>query len=331
MLHPEPLTGQVVSARFPMPMVPEGWYAVARSSAVRAGKIVSLNYFSKALIAYRGRDGVATVRDAHCPHYGAHLGVGGKMVDGTVECPFHGWRFDAQGKCTVAPFAPRAPKVTLRGYPTAEHSGLIFAYIGGQGAPQWNVPAIPEATAREYASPIVDVSTARIHIQEMRENIVDESHFHYIHRQAEPPQIVLETNGPVAYVKSRIARTVAGIHVDNSFDADMYGPGVMVVRTQGRFFSMTALALTTPIDAERSEMTMLYYVRKPRGAALALTPLLKLIFRISAFKEVHHEVAIWDNKIHRAKPILLPHEQGIRALRQWYQQFYPPADQLDGA
>ncbi|WP_338897092.1 Rieske 2Fe-2S domain-containing protein [Streptomyces sp. TG1A-60] len=81
-----------------MPTVPYGWYAVLRSGELRQGKVVGLHCFGRALIAFRGTDGRATVRDAHCPHYGAHLGVGGRVVDGTVECPFHGWRFGADGR-----------------------------------------------------------------------------------------------------------------------------------------------------------------------------------------------------------------------------------------
>jgi nitrite reductase/ring-hydroxylating ferredoxin subunit len=56
-----------------MPSVPYGWYAVLRSRELRPGRVVSLHYFGRALTAFRGADGQAAVRDAHCPHYGAHL------------------------------------------------------------------------------------------------------------------------------------------------------------------------------------------------------------------------------------------------------------------
>ncbi len=311
---------------YPMPPVPHGWYALLRSSQVPRGKVVPLHYFGRALIAFRGPNGKPAVRDAYCPHYGAHLGVGGKVVDGTVECPFHGWRFDVEGRCTYAPFAARPPKVSIGGFPVREHSGLIFVHTG-PGEPEWEVPEIPEATSAEYARPIDDVQTSRIHIQEMRENIVDESHFHFIHGQSEPPVQDLVTNGPFAEVRGRIQRRVLGWDVDNTFDVFMYGPGVMVVRVHGSMLSLTAIALTNPIDDRTSELRMLYHLRKPAGMPF-LTPALKLIFRTQAFGEVREETRIWDHKIHRARPVLLPHEHGIKALRRWYAQFYPaePAD-----
>jgi phenylpropionate dioxygenase-like ring-hydroxylating dioxygenase large terminal subunit len=311
---------------YPMPPVPHGWYALLRSSQVPRGKVVPLHYFGRALIAFRGPNGKPAVRDAYCPHYGAHLGVGGKVVDGTVECPFHGWRFDVEGRCTYAPFAARPPKVSIGGFPVREHSGLIFVHTG-PGEPEWEVPEIPEATSGAFARPIDDVQTSRIHIQEMRENIVDESHFHFIHGQSEPPVQDLVTNGPFAEVRGRIQRRVLGWDVDNTFDVFMYGPGVMVVRVHGSMLSLTAIALTNPIDDRTSELRMLYHLRKPAGMPF-LTPALKLVFRTQAFGEVREETRIWDHKIHRARPVLLPHENGIKALRRWYAQFYPaePAD-----
>jgi nitrite reductase/ring-hydroxylating ferredoxin subunit len=315
---------------YPMPPVPSGWYAVLRTDELRPGKVVSLHYFGRALIAFRGAEGQAAVRDAHCPHYGAHLGVGGKVVDGTVECPFHGWRFDADGRCTHAPFATRTPKVSLGGYPVREHSGLVFVHIGPAG-PSWEVPEIPEAVSGDFAAPIDDVYRTRIHIQEMRENIVDESHFHFIHGQRRPPVQDLRPDGPFAEVRGGIHRRVLGWGLDNTFDVFMYGPGIMVVHVHGPVLSVTAIALTTPVDGRTSEMRMLYYVRKPTRLPF-LVPLLKLAFRAEATREVREEVRIWDHKIHRPRPVLLPHEQGIKALRRWYAQFYPakvPAEQPD--
>ncbi len=235
------------------------YYAAAE---LRPGKVVSLHYFGRALIAFRGTDGQATVRDAHCPHYGAHLGAGGKVVDGTVVCPFHGWRFGTDGRCVEAPFATHTPKVSLGGFPVREHSGLVLVYAG-PGEPTWEVPEIPETESKDYAAPIDDTCRARVHVQEMRENIVDESHFHFIHGQAEPPVQDWRQDGPYAEARGRIARRVLRWDINNTFDAFMYGPGVMVVRVHGPVLSVTAVALTTPIDDRTSELRMLYYLRKP--------------------------------------------------------------------
>jgi phenylpropionate dioxygenase-like ring-hydroxylating dioxygenase large terminal subunit len=323
----------------PLPPVPSGWYAVLRSSELPARRVVNLHYFGRALVAFRGRNGRAAVLDAYCPHYGANLGSGGRVVDGAIECPFHGWRFDADGQCVHAPFATRPPKVAVEGMPIREHSGLIFVYAGPVGEtvadtgisarqPSWEVPELSEAGSKRFGRPSSETFRARIHIQEMRENIVDESHFHFIHGQSEPPIQELRPDGPHAEVRGRIRRRVLGLNLDNSFDVHMHGPGVMAVRVHGHYFSVTTVALTTPIDETSSEMRLLNYIAKPPLLPF-LHPVLKLIFRRVALPEVRHEVRIWDQKVHRPRPVLLPHEQGIRALRRWYGQFYPTVQGQD--
>ena len=58
---------------------------------------------------YRGEDNQAFVIDAYCPHMGADLSAGGKIIGNCIECPFHGWRFDGKtGKCTQIPYTQKS-------------------------------------------------------------------------------------------------------------------------------------------------------------------------------------------------------------------------------
>lgn len=54
---------------------------------------------------FRTANGVASVLDAYCPHLGAHLGIGSRVVGDCVECPFHGWQFRGEdGQCMKIPY-----------------------------------------------------------------------------------------------------------------------------------------------------------------------------------------------------------------------------------
>ena len=48
----------------------------------------------------RGR--IACLSDV-CPHRGASLARGRCDDTGTISCPFHGWKFDAAGRCRRIP------------------------------------------------------------------------------------------------------------------------------------------------------------------------------------------------------------------------------------
>jgi len=79
--------------------------------------------------------------DRDCPHRGADLSFG-RLEDGGLRCPFHGWLFDASGTCLQTPAEPPGSRLCQRirqqAYPIVERGGMLFAFIG-EGAP----PAFP--------------------------------------------------------------------------------------------------------------------------------------------------------------------------------------------
>lgn len=57
---------------------------------------------------FRVENGKVHVVDAYCPHLGANLAVGGRVLGGCIECPFHGWQFQgSDGKCVKIPYAEK--------------------------------------------------------------------------------------------------------------------------------------------------------------------------------------------------------------------------------
>ena len=66
---------------------------------IRAGKVHSYHVAGEEVVAYQDEVGELHVFDAFCPHLGAHFGHGGLLKDGSLRCPFHGFHFDAEGRC----------------------------------------------------------------------------------------------------------------------------------------------------------------------------------------------------------------------------------------
>jgi len=93
-------------------------------------------------VLFRDESGQLGLLDRDCPHRGADLAFG-RLEDGGVRCPFHGWLFDAKGTCLETPAEPAGSKLCTRvkqaAYPVFEKSGVVFAYLG-EGDP----PAFPE-------------------------------------------------------------------------------------------------------------------------------------------------------------------------------------------
>jgi phthalate 4,5-dioxygenase len=76
-----------------------------------------------------------------CAHRGADLAYG-RLESGGLRCSFHGWLYDAGGKCRETPAEPEGSRlcehIRQKAYPVTERSGILFAYLGA-GEP----PAFP--------------------------------------------------------------------------------------------------------------------------------------------------------------------------------------------
>ena len=81
--------------------------------------------------------------DRDCPHRGADLSFGRLESDG-LRCPFHGWKFAADGRCLETPAegagSTLCNRVRQRSYPVMQRSGVLFAWLGEEGS---TAPALP--------------------------------------------------------------------------------------------------------------------------------------------------------------------------------------------
>lgn len=103
------------------------WFQVGWSSDVKLGKIYPLSFSNQEFILFRSNDGIVHVWDAYCPHLGAHLGYGGKIVDDQLHCPFHGWQFATDtGQLTKVPFVSTKPRCQIKEYKITETNGVIL-------------------------------------------------------------------------------------------------------------------------------------------------------------------------------------------------------------
>lgn len=104
--------------------------------------IRNVRLFGEELVLFRDEEGLYGLVDRHCPHRGADLCFG-RLEDGGLRCPFHGWLFGADGQCLEMPAEPADSsfykKIRTKAYPCIERSGIIFTYMG-PGDP----PALPD-------------------------------------------------------------------------------------------------------------------------------------------------------------------------------------------
>jgi phenylpropionate dioxygenase-like ring-hydroxylating dioxygenase large terminal subunit len=155
------------------------WHPVLLSRALGAQPLAA-QLLTQALVLWRDDQGVAHAWADQCPHRGARLSLG-RVCEGRLECPYHGWQFDGAGQCQLIPglpgFSPpaghRAP--TFEAY---EAYGLLWVRLApGHAALPLFAADADERLRKVNCGPYTVQSSA----PRIVENFLDLAHFGFVH------------------------------------------------------------------------------------------------------------------------------------------------------
>jgi nitrite reductase/ring-hydroxylating ferredoxin subunit len=177
------------------------WQAVALSREVRRRPFrVMLD--GEPVVLFRTEAGLAALAD-RCPHRLVPLSLG-RVKDGTLECPYHGWRFDPGGLCVEMPgHTGDMPRCRVARFQATELDGAIFLSRGIPAHPPYShVMAGPRPHVRLVRS------RTRSTLIDAAENILDATHTHFTHKwllrglSARRDQVSVAVTGGAGWVEA---------------------------------------------------------------------------------------------------------------------------------
>src|ERR1700744_3391063 len=77
------------------------WHPAAFASEV-TGRPVPADLLGEPLVIWRGAGGAPRAMSDLCVHRGTALSLG-RVAGDEIVCPYHGWRYGADGRCTAIP------------------------------------------------------------------------------------------------------------------------------------------------------------------------------------------------------------------------------------
>ncbi|KPK15867.1 MAG: hypothetical protein AMJ62_08125 [Myxococcales bacterium SG8_38] len=319
--------------------MPSGWFRIATSAELSRREVSVFRINGREVVAFRDARGVAAVVDPHCPHMGAHLGHGGRVVDGALRCPFHGLRFDARGTCVGSEY-PGNPevKLSIRAWPVIEQLGCIFVYAASDDStPSWELPRY-ETTG--WTEPVTKVLLLKGHVQDVAENSVDYGHFAAVHGYSDLEDPTLRIEGPHLYSRFGFTRRnpfLPFTDLQSTFDTAVHGLGLSVtdLRVPKLGIHYRVLLTATQLDQDTmtfgigvsSEIPPPFVPKAIRGVPFpwraATRAQIQLVhgFIVS---DVLQDKEIWEHRIPLEVPALIPGDGPIAKFRRWARQFYEP-------
>ncbi len=160
------------------------WIPFAGASELDNEATKPVRLLCEDLVVYKDLSGNYGLIDRQCPHRRADLSYGYVEACG-LRCNYHGWLFDADGKCVEQPYEDLAhpeiglkDKVKIKSYPVRECAGLLFAYMGPLPAPELPVwaPFTWKGGFREIVRSDIPCNWFQC-----QENSIDPVHFEWMH------------------------------------------------------------------------------------------------------------------------------------------------------
>ena len=212
------------------PSLAEYWHPVALSEDVDEGPL-AVRLLDERVVVYRLGSGEDRAFHDLCIHRGTPISLG--RVEGeTIVCAYHGWTYDAGGKCIRIPSIPSGhpipKKACLTDYLAAERYGIIWVCLAKQ--PRAPIPDVPELEDPNYRIYFRQRKPWQCTAARSIENFVDFAHFPWIHDgilgdrdQPLAPIVDVRQDGEDLWFEADFSRSIEKLDEDTDIaDPDPY-------------------------------------------------------------------------------------------------------------
>lgn len=324
--------------RFGQGFLTDIWYFAALSSELKPGKLARYEILGEPVLLGRAPSGALFALRDICPHRAAPLSAGRFTAEASdapsVECPYHGWRFGADGACTAIPSlvddqAMDVSRIRVRRYPVAESQGLVFVWMAGEAGrdaePDQPPPTFPGVVGG--APKLIDRMEFDAHIDHAVVGLMDPAHGPYVHQQwwwrsAKSQHEKAKRFEPreagfamVRHEPSKNSRAYAVLGGEPLTEITFRLPGLRWEHVTVGKRQVLSLTCLTPVHATKTRITQIIWSDHP--AFVLLKPLIAAGAR--AFLRQDGEMVNLQNEGLKYDPSLLWVDDADRQAK-WYQQ-----------
>ena len=160
-------------------VVEREWHVACRSEKVSRENILTIKILGEEVILWRSGER-ALAWENLCIHRGARLSLG-KIRNGLLQCAYHGWIYNDEGRCVEIPAQPgvEIPKrACVRAFQVVEKLGLIWINLSDADTRPVN---LPEFDDESFFHVICGPYSLKASAPRIIENFLDIAHFPFVH------------------------------------------------------------------------------------------------------------------------------------------------------
>ncbi|MFB2968651.1 Rieske 2Fe-2S domain-containing protein [Aerosakkonema sp. BLCC-F183] len=182
------------------------WYIVALSDRLKPNAVLARSLLGEWLAIFRAEDGQAVALRDRCLHRNSRLSTG-KVCRGALQCPYHAWIYDRNGKVIAVPaegdsFKPSQQR-RAKCYATKEQDGYVYVRLSDNLSEDFHPFSMPHYQEPGWETVRV-INRFANNVTNCVENFIDIPHTAFVHpgifrtsRQQKLEMIVERCNGSV--------------------------------------------------------------------------------------------------------------------------------------
>ena len=162
------------------PLIRNAWYVAARSDEIDR-TLSSRRILGRSVLLFRKENGDPVALQNRCCHRSFPL-HNGKLDGDILQCGYHGFRYDCDGKCVAVPSQAKAPEnIRLRHYPLVERKPFVWIWTGQTGEADETLLPHPDWLGHPDWDLYIGYLNIRGSYVHMHENLLDLSHLSFLH------------------------------------------------------------------------------------------------------------------------------------------------------
>lgn len=159
------------------------WYVVSLSDRLQPNKVLARTVLGEWLAVFRGENGQPVALRDRCMHRNSRLSRG-KVCQGKIQCPYHGWTYDRTGRVVAVPaegenFKNLESRRTKH-YDTREQDGYVYVRLAQEPAEEFEPFAMPYYGKLGWETVRV-INRFRNNVTNCAENFIDIPHTASVH------------------------------------------------------------------------------------------------------------------------------------------------------
>ncbi|MEL7037666.1 MAG: Rieske 2Fe-2S domain-containing protein [Cyanobacteria bacterium J06592_8] len=164
------------------------WYPIAFVVDIPSDRPYRFSIFAEPFVLFRDSNNTWVCLVDRCPHRLAKLSDG-RVIEGRLECLYHGWQFGQKGECLHIPQllegATIPERASVASFPVKEHQGVIWVWADTEISPDPELPPTVDNLEDEGVFKVDTATDLPFDYTFLVENFIDPAHVYISHDRTE--------------------------------------------------------------------------------------------------------------------------------------------------